>query len=181
MGYRNIRFYSYRRWIGTLAVIICQELHFRARSGEALYQQVSNFELKRDLTFAYPCDLADSWGMEGIEFDEAALRFSRTYLRRVVAGFGAFDAEYTTWLNLAIEQCPAATLPQTEEPHDLPLGVEASITLFPGLVMVHEEGGRGRLEPQVKIPVPVPPGLAGAIEPFEVFRNAMQERAMKDH
>lgn len=172
MGYADLRFYSYRRWIGTLAVTICRELPLRASSGEAFYTRMSTFEVNSDLRFRYS---SETWGLDGISDHEAARLFAQDLLRGADLGYGVFDRDYSEWLDLAIHLCPIGRLPITGEPWEAKFDQSSQLTLYPSPFSKRELESA-----QDKIALPVPPGLTGAIDPLREYRSAMDARAREE-
>ncbi|NMG00897.1 hypothetical protein GPA27_26305 [Aromatoleum toluolicum] len=175
IGYRGLRFYSYRRWIGTLAINIYREMPVSASSGEALYAPIRGFEVKPDLTFRHPSKRDHAWGHVGIPVGAAARQFADIHLRDMDAGIGVFDGEYSEWLDSAIDLCPFGRLPLTGEPKEVAQGKATQVALFP-----EDHFQRGVVPLLESIFLPAPPGLAGAIDPYQTFRKAMEERAWKE-
>lgn len=175
IGYRGLRFYSYRRWIGTLAIIIYREMPVSASSGEALYVPLCSFEVKPDLTFRYPSKLDHAWGHVGISVVAASRQFADIHLCDLDAGIGVFEREYSAWLDIAIDLCPFGCLPLTGEPKEVAQGNKTQVALFPE---DYFQRGVGPLRESILLPAP--PGLAGAIDPYQAFRKAMEERAWKE-
>ena len=167
-GYTGLRFYTYIRWTGTLAIIIYRELPVTALSGEAFYITVASFEVKDTLSFKHPDKRSHGWGRGGITGEEASKAFSTVFLSHMEADRGAFDHEYFSWLDSAIKSCPIGLLPITEEPNDALQQKGNRCSLYPTSLFQAEQ-----------CLIYVPPGLAGAIDPYAEYSIEIERREHK--
>lgn len=174
-GYRDLRFYSFLRWVGTLGIFLYREMPIRAVSGEALYVPLFLLKIKPDLAFRCPSGHNHSWARSNISVNEAAQRFADIYLSKAGKGTGAFDQEYLSWLDLIIERCPSGRLPITGEPREAKRGNLSHVTLFPSHTV--RDGIWVQLE---EITFPGPPGLANAIDPYKEFRAVIDDRERRE-
>ena len=175
IGYRRLKFYSFRRWIGTIAINIYIEAPQRALNGEALYVSIICIEAKPDLSVAHPSIWGPSWLRADMNGEEAAKEFVDAYLTDKDAGDGLFQEDYAAWLDLAIDLCPYGTLPLTGEPRDLAYGRSATISRYPVDYSIEREISERNMPSLL-----VPPGLAGAINPYECFAFELNERSRRE-
>ena len=159
LGFANVRFYSYLRWTHTLAVVLYQEMPFKARTGEALvYPKLLWSEYDYDMTPKFKSvrgsDL-NEWASSGLSVQSISKRFIEHYLRGQTPGIGCYAEEYYPWLESVMTVCPPQSFPVTEEP--IPGGpyhfFRETIEFF-GVDEAHRESTIRR-----------PPGLNKMLEP----------------
>lgn len=172
MGYRNLRFYAYTRWVGSLAIFIYQEMPYRTREGAALIcPYLCAIEVGKDLRPTENWGAID-WLDDGASERECAEHFVRRFLAAPPEASGAFDAEYTEWLTGALEKCPEALFPITEEPFPASDWPRITMEFFPRQLARD-------ISPDGLKDYPLPPGLRGAIDPYKAFRDEMERRTRK--
>ncbi|TYC55269.1 hypothetical protein ETQ85_14740 [Zoogloea oleivorans] len=120
LGFANVRFYSYLRWVQTLMVVLYQEMPFKARTGEALvYPNLFRCEYGFDMAPKFISEREpdlNEWAGSGLSVQEIAAKFSELYLCDQQPGEGCYSEEYYPWLDSVMDICPTQAFPVTEEP-----------------------------------------------------------------